>query len=180
MTTVFFRDILAMERCGWVCNIFGIVLIIVVLFFFAIHWIKSIQIWTKNRERHRYEQECRRREEEKQKEQAKGELALVERFVQSEEVHKMVAYICAGNLSNRPLYIEVNSNVIFADHSSGERIRYLFSEHRVSPLGLKYGEDEMRPIFAMAQAIDFILKNEYEVVDYGMIAYLKLKPNKSF
>lgn len=54
------------------------------------------------------------------------EEALIERFAQSEEVHKMVTHICAGDLSNRPLYIEVNSQVIFADHSAGERIRYLF------------------------------------------------------
>lgn len=118
--------------------------------------------------------------QEKLEKAKRNEQALIERFVQSEEVRKMVTHICGGSLSNRSLYIEVNSDVIFADHSSGERIRYLFSEHRVSPLELKFGADEVHPIFAMAQAIGFILNNEYEVVELGMIACLKLKPNKSF
>lgn len=134
----------------------------------------------------RERQERERRKHEELKERERKEKALVNHFAQSDEVHKMVTYICGGKLSNRPSEIWVCSDHVATESPFPvEREKcYFFKEHRVAPLKAVCEEQdgfaEPREIIAMALAINSILENDYEVYESSIISCLHLKPNKSF
>lgn len=196
-------------------SIVWIILVAIILFFSFLHLRESIKISEQNRERCRREREWanKRREDEEKlkretdkrweravreqqeremrksgelKERTRKEQVLVKQFVKSDEVRKMVTYICGGDLSNRPIEIWVWSFQIDAGSHLPERVerRYDLREHRVTPLKAvseeKDGFDSPREVYAMALAINSILNNDYDVRESGIISELKLKPNKSF
>ena len=105
---------------------------------------------------------------------------LVNQYVNSDLMKQILNYICNGNYRiYKPREIIINHDDIRGD-VSGRIITYDFVSNRVpvfKPIGKACSvekdlfEDFVRPQVAMAEAINMIMGNEYEIYDRGDIKY---------
>lgn len=106
---------------------------------------------------------------------------MTEYYIHSDLLHAILLELCQGDLSNRPIRIEVWSDKITAEMSEHEKLFYHFSEHRVPDL--KWVNDETieaSPIIALAHAINHLLDDDYTCDDSPVIARLELKRINTF
>lgn len=132
-------------------------------------------------EARRKQEEDQRKREIQKKECPQKLREMTEYYIHSDLVHEILLELCQGDLSNRPIEIEVWPHMITAKKSEHEKYFYRFSEHRVPDLKEVAEETvEASPIIALAHAINYLLDDDYICHDSPIISKLELKRINTF
>lgn len=133
-------------------------------------------------ENQRKEEEEQRKREIQKKEFPQKLREMTEYYIHSDLLHAILLELCQGDLSNRPIEIEVCRYKITARMSCVKKeFAYYFCDHRV--LDLKDVSDatiEASPVIAFAHAINHLLGDDYICDDSPIISRLELKRINTF
>lgn len=106
---------------------------------------------------------------------------MTEYYIHSDLLHTILLELCQGDLSNRPIEINVCPHMITAKKSENEESFYRFSEHRVPDLKeVADATVEASPIIAMSIAINHLLGNDYSCRIGSNVCRLELKRINTF